>query len=171
MNDNRSDFIRRNQPEEDAMKKRTSLALLILGVGVLLFACGKKGEGGSAKSLSVSVPAVLPADIERDVMSQEDSKVMMENWKKYKEKVVAWTGTVVAPDEYELAASSRDFTYSGKTLVVVQVNAMRVQIPSPTAFPPGTNVFFVATLSGFAATSGSGQKIYLDDEGLEIKKL
>jgi hypothetical protein len=149
------------------MKRRLVLMSIVpLLVGLFLCSC-KKGTGGTTVRLVVSIPPVTTEQIERDVMDQEESKQSVANWKNYVDKVVTWSGIVMEPGQYEKIHAERDFSFSGRTLVVVQVKNLRVQIPAEKAFTPGTNVTFTATLNGFVG--GSSRQIFVARDGLSIE--
>ncbi len=131
-------------------------------------ACSKKGGGEKAVRLKVSVPAVTPELIAKDVMDQEHFWDGNENWKKYDSTVVRWSGAVVEPDSLEKAEAARNFAYDGRTLVVVEVKGLRVQVPSDKPFDAGTAVAFTAMLNGYSAI-GDYRKVYVARYGLSIK--
>ena len=147
---------------------KKSIAFLwtaVLSTAILFFACNKGGGAGGIK-LIVSVPAVTPEQIAQDVMDQESSSQAVANWRQNcVDKVVAWSGTVVEPDTIEQAAAARDYSYRDRTLVVVEVKGLRVQVPSDKAFTAGTGVVFTATLTGFNI---SGRKVFVHQDGLSI---
>ena len=150
------------------MKKRIALPWIAPFLAAIVFcACSKTGGRDEAVKLAVSDPPVTPEQIAEDVIDQEDPFQSLENWKNYNGKVVAWSGTVGEADSIEKAQAARYFAYSGRTLAVIEVKSLRVQVPSDKPFAAGTNVAFTASLNGYSA-SGDDRKVYVAADGLSI---
>jgi len=150
------------------MKRGIVLPCSAMFLAALVFcACSKKGGGEQAVKLTVSEPPVTPEQVAKDVIDREDPFQSLENWKNYNGKVVAWSGTVAEADSLEKEQAARYFAYSGRTLAVVEVKSLRIQVPSDKPFDAGTAVAFTATLNGYSAT-GDDRKVYVAADGLSI---
>ena len=148
------------------MNARYYLIFSAILVSFLICCSAERKSDTEGPELSVSVPEVLPEQIEMEVMEQDDPHQSLENWNNFKNKVVRWSGKVVDPIEREKFMADGDFNFEGRALVVVKVRSLRVQLPSEKIFKTGVEMTFIARLTGY---SGTGNKIWVSKEGLKIE--